>query len=88
MTESQLADTVRMSVSLPRLVTFRQWVTTFTDDTETVSVDQAEQFVRIVCRIQSRSELASDVEAAKLFHSLLRANYVAWRDDSRRRAKQ
>jgi hypothetical protein len=77
-------DTVQLSVMLPRNPLFREWVTTFTEDTETVTVDQAEQFVRIVCQVESRRELATNAEAAKRFHSLLRRNYVAWRDDPHR----
>jgi hypothetical protein len=77
-------DTVQLASTLPRNVNFREWVTTFTSDTETVSEHQAVQFVRIVCEIESRRELATNPEAERRFHALLRRPYVAWRDGRHR----
>ena len=78
-------DALELAVMLPRNPVFREWVTTFTDDTETVSEDQAVRFVRIVCEIESRAELATNPEAARRFHELLRRNFVAWRDGRHRK---
>jgi hypothetical protein len=77
-------DTVQLAAMLPRNVVFREWVTTFTTDAETVTEDQAVRFVRIVCDIESRRELATNQEAERRFHALLRRPFVAWRDERRR----
>jgi hypothetical protein len=77
-------DTVQLSAMLPRDRVFREWVTTFTTDTDTVTEAQAVQFVRIVCDIESRRELATDPQAERRFHELLRRPFIAWRDQRRR----
>jgi hypothetical protein len=77
-------DALQLAVMLPRNRVFREWVTTFTTDTETVSEEQAVRFVRLVCEIESRTELATNPQAVRRFHTILRRTYIAWRDDPRR----
>jgi hypothetical protein len=45
-----------------------------------VSIDEAAEFIRITCRIESRKELLQPSRAAERFHSLIRRPFVAWRD--------
>jgi hypothetical protein len=79
-------STVILAGELPRNIVFREWVTTFTTDTETVSEAQAAMFIRLVCEIESRAELATNDEAVQRFHSILRRTFIAWRD-ARHRTK-
>lgn len=82
----RMNNTLMLAVELPRILTFREWVTTFTTDTETVSEAQAAMFIRLVCSIESRRELETNDEAVHRFHSILRRTYIAWRD-ARHRTK-
>lgn len=77
-------DTVRLAVELPRLVLFREWVTTFTPHIDFVNEEQAAEFIRLVCEIESRAELKTNAEAMRRFHTIIRRTYIAWRDERRR----
>ncbi|SEK12969.1 hypothetical protein SAMN05192539_10632 [Paraburkholderia diazotrophica] len=79
-------DTVQLAGMLPHDATFREWVALFTPHIETVTEAQAAQFIRLVCEIESRAELATNREAARRFHTILRRTFVAWRD-ARHRAR-
>jgi ATP-dependent protease HslVU (ClpYQ) ATPase subunit len=79
-------DTAQLAGMLPHNAVFREWVTTFTTLTETVTVEQAAQFIRYVCEVESRAELATNEEAARRFHTILRRTFIAWRD-ARHRTK-
>jgi uncharacterized membrane protein YidH (DUF202 family) len=37
-------------------------------------------FIRLVCEIESRAELATNDEAVQRFHTILRRTFLAWRD--------
>jgi hypothetical protein len=60
---------------------FRIWVTTFTTLSATVTKEQAAQFIREVCQVESRAELATNKEAAQRFDKIIRKLFVAWRDE-------
>ncbi|CAB3644159.1 hypothetical protein [Trinickia soli] len=45
-----------------------------------VDIDTAAAFIRTVCEIESRRELATDIEAQQRFHKFLRRPFLAWRD--------
>jgi hypothetical protein len=79
-------DTAQLAGMLPNDRVFREWVTTFTTITETVTVAEAAQFIRYVCEVESRAELATNKEAERRFHTILRRNFIAWRD-ARHRTK-
>ncbi|MET3631628.1 hypothetical protein [Burkholderia sp. 572] len=71
---------VQLAGMLPRDPLFREWVGGFVNG-EPVTVDQAAQFVRIVCKVESRRELATDAHAIDRFHHFLRRPFIDWRDN-------
>lgn len=70
---------VQLAGALPRDPEFREWcghVSGF----DTFSEEHAAQFVRAMCGITSRRELATSEIAASMFHNLIRRPFVAWRE--------
>lgn len=70
---------VQLAGMLPRDPQFREWVSRYTVPPRAVTVDQAAEFIRTVCEVESRRELAADAEAQQRFHQFLRRPFVAWR---------
>ncbi|BCB23179.1 hypothetical protein KNT66_gp07 [Burkholderia phage FLC5] len=73
-------DTAQLAGMLPHNRAFREWVTTWLTTPELATVDEAAQFIRYVCEVESRAELATNKEAAQRFHTILRRTFIAWRD--------
>ncbi|WP_176077482.1 hypothetical protein [Burkholderia dolosa] len=71
---------VQLAGMLPRDAQFRTWVGGFVNG-DPVSVDEAAQFIRAVCKVESRRELATDTHAADRFNHFLRRPFVDWRDN-------
>ncbi|KVP90724.1 hypothetical protein WJ95_09465 [Burkholderia ubonensis] len=65
---------------LPRDPQFREWVGGFVNG-DAVTVDEAAQFVRLVCKVESRRELATNRHAADRFNHFLRRPFLDWRDN-------
>jgi hypothetical protein len=74
-----MASVVQLAGMLPRDPKFREWVSQYTVPPQDVSVDQAAEFIRVVCQIDSRRVLADDGAAEQRFHEYLRRPFVAWR---------
>ncbi|VBB10642.1 hypothetical protein [Burkholderia stabilis] len=70
---------VQLAGILPRDPQFREWVGGFVNG-DPVSVDEAARFVRIVCKVESRRELATNTHAADRFHHYIRRLFLDWRD--------
>ncbi|WP_175764180.1 hypothetical protein [Burkholderia ambifaria] len=70
----------QLSCNLTRDPLFRTWVGGFVNG-DPVSVDEAAQFIRAVCKVESRRELATDVHAADRFNHFLRRPFIDWRND-------
>ncbi|BDD79951.1 hypothetical protein [Burkholderia phage FLC10] len=77
-------STVMLAVDLSRNIVFRKWVSTFTPGIDLVTEDQAAMFIRYVCEIESRAELATNDEAVQRFNKILRRYFHAWRDEQHR----
>jgi len=45
-----------------------------------VTIDEAAEFIRVVCGVDSRRKLAEDAGAEKAFHDFIRRPFVAWRE--------
>ncbi|SDE41015.1 hypothetical protein [Paraburkholderia lycopersici] len=75
----------QLAGTLPRDHTFREFVSTFTPHIDFVTEEQAAEFIRLVCEVDSRSELATNQEAAWRFHEYLRKPYIAWRKECARK---
>nr|WP_155624545.1 hypothetical protein [Burkholderia vietnamiensis] len=73
-------NATQLAGSLPRDPLFREWVGGFVDG-DPVSVDEAAQFIRVVCKVESRRELATDPHAAERFNHFLRRPFIDWRDN-------
>ncbi|WP_249195012.1 hypothetical protein [Burkholderia vietnamiensis] len=74
-----------LACNLTRDPQFREWVGGFVNG-DPVSADEAAQFIRAVCKVESRRELATDLHAADRFNHFLRRPFIDWRDDQHRMA--
>jgi hypothetical protein len=68
----------QMAGMLPSNPKFCEWVSTFTNG-EPVTAEFAVAFIREVCRIKSRRELATDPRARLRFQTLLMRQFNDWR---------
>lgn len=75
-----MATIIQLAGMLPRDPQFREWVAQWMVPPREVDVDTAAAFIRTVCEITSRRELATDSQAQQRFHHFLRRPFVAWRD--------
>jgi hypothetical protein len=69
---------VALAGSLPRDPQFRAWASEFISGH--VTVDDAAAFIRVVCQVESRRQLAEDREAEQRFHTLLRKPFIAYKE--------
>ncbi|HDR9087350.1 TPA: hypothetical protein QDB10_003267 [Burkholderia vietnamiensis] len=72
---------------LPRDAQFRTWVGGFVNG-DPVSVDEAAQFIRAVCKVESRRDLATDQHAIDRFHHFLRLPFLDWRDNQQHNTRR
>lgn len=71
---------LQLAGSLPRDPQFLEWCELFVPPGDsTVSPDEAAEFIRVVCGIDSRRQLAYNRDAEQRFHNLLRKPFVEWR---------
>jgi hypothetical protein len=70
-------NTLQLAGSLPRDPQFREFVAQFVPPP--INVDDAAHFIRAVCKVDSRRELATDAGAEKAFHDFIRRPYLDWR---------
>ncbi|TAM07237.1 MAG: hypothetical protein EPN70_03435 [Paraburkholderia sp.] len=75
-----MASVLQLAGMLPRDPAFRAWVSQWMVPPREVDVDTAAAFIRTVCEIDSRKQLATDRAAEQRFHQFLRRPFVAWRD--------
>ncbi|MCO1396401.1 hypothetical protein [Burkholderia cenocepacia] len=75
-----MASILQLAGMLPRDPQFREWVAQWMVPPREVDVDTAAEFIRTVCEIESRKQLATDRAAEQRFHQFLRRPFVAWRD--------
>ena len=67
--------------SLARNAEFQAFVGQYTvPAVDSVAAEQAAQFIRAVCEIESRREIATNPEAAERFERFIRRPFVAWRE--------
>lgn len=74
-----MATIVQLAGMLPRDPQFRAWASEFISGH--VTVDDAAAFIRVVCQVDSRRQLAEDREAEQRFHTLLRKPFVEWKEE-------
>ncbi|TAN09526.1 MAG: hypothetical protein EPN37_19240 [Chitinophagaceae bacterium] len=73
-------NVLQLAGSLPRDPEFRAFVALWMVPPREVDVEIAATFIRTVCEVQSRRELATDTEAQQRFHKFLRRPFLAWCD--------
>lgn len=71
---------VQMAGMLARDPLFRVWIAGLFPPACAVSEDGAARFIRIMCGIESRRELAENDAAEERFHRLIRKPFVAWKE--------
>lgn len=71
----------QLACNLTRDPQFRTWVGGFVNG-DPVSVDEAAQFIRAVCKVESRRELATNTHAADRFNHFLRRPFLAWKEEA------
>jgi hypothetical protein len=83
-----MASILQLAGMLPRDPQFRAFVSQYLVPPREPTVDEAAQFIREACQVESRRELAENAGAAEAFHKFIRRPFVAWRDQqqSHRRA--
>lgn len=72
---------VQMAGMLARDPSFIEWVGQWTVPPRAVSADEAAQFIRHVCKVESRRELLTDREAEARFHNFIRKPFRAWKEN-------
>ncbi len=73
-----MATVLQLAGMLPRDPQFRDFVAQYMVPPRAPTVDEAAEFIRIACSIESRRELATSASAAENFHRYVRRPYAAW----------
>lgn len=73
-----MATILQLAGMLPRDPQFRAWAASHAE-VDPLTVDEAAEFIRVVCNVESRRQLATDRHAEERFHQYLRKPYAAWR---------
>ncbi|VVE74153.1 hypothetical protein PCA31118_04691 [Pandoraea captiosa] len=68
----------RLAGILPRQPQFRAWLEEAAH--QPITADDAAEFIRIACGVDSRRELDTNGSAADRFHNIVRRPFLAWRD--------
>ena len=79
-TDKPTLNAFQLACNLTRDAQFREWVGGLVNG-DPVTVDEAAQFIRAVCKVESRRELATDQHAIDRFHHFLRRPFVDWREN-------
>lgn len=71
---------VQLAGMLPSNPSFRAWVAHISVPPQAITRDEAAQFIRSVCKVGSRRDLATDSAAEQRFHQHVRRPFTAWQD--------
>lgn len=72
-------NVLQLAGMLPRDPQFREWVSQYTVPPISVTTDEAAEFIRVACGIESRRQLTENAGAAEAFHNFIRKPFVQWR---------
>ena len=72
---------VALAGSLPRDPQFRAWLDWLAPSGTPINEDGCAEYIRQICGIKSRRQLAEDRDAEQRFHTLLRKPFVEWRNE-------
>lgn len=73
-----MATLTRLAGILPTQPQFRAWLEEAAR--QPITAEDAAEFIRIACGVDSRRELDTNAGAADAFHAFVRQPYLAWRD--------
>lgn len=73
-------NVVQMAGMLARDPLFIDWVGQWTVPPRAVSAEEAAQFIRHVCQVESRRELLTNRDAEQRFHNFIRKPYLLWKE--------
>lgn len=76
-----MATVLQLAGMLPRDPDFRTWVALWMVPPREVDIDEATAFIRTVCEVTSRRELAVSREAEQRFHNFIRKPFLAWKEN-------
>ncbi|WP_104655077.1 hypothetical protein [Ralstonia insidiosa] len=76
------ASLTRLAGILPTQPKFRAWLEELAQ--QPITVDDAAEFIRLACQVDSRKQIDQDAHAAQLFHSIVRRPFIEWRDNHKR----
>ncbi|VVE00338.1 hypothetical protein PIN31115_02070 [Pandoraea iniqua] len=78
-----MTSLVRLAGMLPRQPEFRAWLAEAAH--QPITADDAAEFIRIACGVDSRRELDANGSAADRFHTIVRRPFLAWRDQHQKK---
>lgn len=70
---------VQMAGMLARDAQFREWVAIVSGQ-EGIREEHAADWIRFICEIESRRDLAKNTAASLRFENLIRKPFVAWKE--------
>jgi len=70
---------LQLAGMLPRDPQFREWVGQYTVPPISITTDEAAEFIRVACGIDSRRQLMWNGEAEERFHNFIRKPFFQWR---------
>ena len=73
-----MTSLARLAGILPRQPQFRAWLEEAAR--QPLTQEDAAEFIRIACGVDSRRELDTNGRAADAFHTIVRRPFLAWRD--------
>lgn len=71
---------VQLAGMLPRNPDFRAWVEYISVPPQAPTIDEAAEFIRVICQVGSRRELLTNAEAEQRFHQHVRRPFAVWRE--------
>ncbi|ANA34459.1 hypothetical protein [Ralstonia mannitolilytica] len=72
------ANLTRLAGILPTQPLFRAWLEDLAH--QPITVDDAAEFIRLACQVESRRQIDGNPQAAELFHTIVRRPFIEWRD--------
>jgi hypothetical protein len=76
------ASLTRLAGILPTQPLFRAWLEDLAH--QPITVDDAAEFIRLACQVDSRKQIDGNPDAARLFHTIVRRPFIEWRDNQKR----
>lgn len=73
-----MSGLTKLAGILPHQPEFRDWLAEAAH--QPITAEDAAEFIRIACGVDSRRQIDQDAGAAERFHTIVRRPFLAWRD--------